>query len=421
MPAFDRIVVVALALLFGHSSGAFAQSPVKTPPPLPASAREADGFIAEPDLVRRATLFADRHFSGGEFGEGLYVDLKNLIPGAGWLGGGPGYRRWYAHDRLVVDASAGTSWRAYNTAQARVELPRMARSRLALGSQIRWQDFTQVSFFGEGPNTLESNVSEYRLRSTDLVGYATLRPVQSVGITATIGRLSPTILPRAGRFMRDRPDTRQVAPANIVFAVADQPAFEHSELSMTADTRDFPGHPTTGGLLRAAAAHYSDRDAGRFSFNRYEIEGERFLPLAESRVVIAVHGWLVASATEPGQFVPFYLQPGLGGNQSLRSYAEYRFHDRQLLSVNVEARVALMRHVDAAILFDAGSVSAQMSDLGIDRRSYGGGLRLHTRRQTFARFDVAHGGEGWRALFSMSDPLSLSRVSRRTAPAPFVP
>jgi len=46
---------------------------------------------------------------------------------------------------------------------------------------------------------------------------------------------------------------------------------------------------------------------------------------------------------------------------------------------------------------------------------------LHTRRVTFARFDVAHSDEGWRAMFSFSDPLALARITKRTATVPFVP
>lgn len=80
-----------------------------------------------------------------------------------------------------------------------------------------------------------------------------------------------------------------------------------------------------------------------------------------------------------------------------------------------------MTHVDAAVFVDAGNVAARVADLDVDRRSYGAGLRLHSRRQTFARFDVAHGDEGWHVLFRLTDPLSLSRVGRKTAAAPFVP
>lgn len=381
---------------------------------------EPQGLIGEPTAIERAVIFADRR-GNGEITNGFYPHLWNMIPGAGWISGGPGYRRWYSKDRVFLDASAAISWRGYKTAQARFELPRLARSRIALGSQVRWQDFTQVSFFGEGSEAPESNVSEYRLRSKNLVGYATLRPVEWIDIDTHMGWLKPSILPRAGTFKRDRLDTRDVFPGNIVFALSEQPAFVHSEAAITADTRDFPGHPTRGGLARAAAARYSDRGSHLFSFRRYEAEAARFVPLADARVVIALHGWLVTSDTREGQVVPFYLQPSLGGHNSLRGYADYRFHDRHLMLVNAEARIAMMTHVDAAVFIDAGSVAPRIGNLDLEKRSYGAGLGLHSRRQTYARLDVARGDEGWRFVFRLTEPLNLARISRRTAAAPFVP
>jgi hypothetical protein len=357
---------------------------------------EPQGLLAEPDVIERASIFADRHFGNGQITNGLYADVWNMIPGAGWISAGPGYRQWYSKDRMFLDASAAVSWRGYKTAQARFELPRLARSRLTLGSQVRWQDFRQVKFFGEGPDAPESNVSEYRLKSTDLVGFATLRPVEWLDIDTKIGWLD-------------------------VSALSEQPSFIHSEAAITADTRDFPRHPTRGGLVRAAAGRYSDRDSHLFSFTRYEAEAAHFMPLADSRVVIALHGWLVTSDTGAGQLVPFYLQPSLGGHNSLRGYADYRFHDRNLMLVNAEARIAMMTHLDAAVFVDAGNVASRIRDLNLEKRSYGAGLRLHSRRKTYARLDVARSDEGWQFMFRLSEPLSLSRISRRTAAVPFVP
>src|SRR5688500_2769810 len=200
---------VALALLCAHPLPALAQQ---------ASTPERQGFVAEPDVIERAVLFADRHVSNGDITNGFYVDSWNMIPGAGWISAGPGYRHWYKKDHVFVDASAAISSRGYKTAQARFELPRLVRSRLVLGSHVRWQNFPQVPFFGEGAATLETSRSEYRLRSTNLVGYATVRPVEWAGVTAQVGWL--------------KPDTDRTVPADVVFGIPDQPAFAHTELSM---------------------------------------------------------------------------------------------------------------------------------------------------------------------------------------------
>jgi len=404
-----------------HTASAQTQNANTQSPPLPDAATEPAGFFSEPRLVERVVLFMDRNFAGGELNNGIYADMWNMVPGAGWLAGGPGYRHWYKQDNVFVDASAAVSWHGYKLTQGRVELPKLARSRLSIGSQARWQDFTHVEFFGEGSDSLESNRSAYRIKSTNLVGYATLRPFEWLGVGAQVGWLEPKILSPHAALKSDEPDVRLLFPDDIVFRVDDQPSFLHSEVSITADTRDFPGHPLEGGVYRAAVARYSDRDAGVFSFRRYEAEAAQFVPMAGSRIVLALHGWLVGSDTDAGEVVPFYLQPSLGGQKSLRAYPDYRFHDRQMLLATAEVRIAVMTHVDAAVFADAGNVAADRADLNLDKRGYGVGLRLHSRRQTFGRVDVAHGDEGWRILFNMRDPLNLSRLRRRAATAPFVP
>jgi outer membrane protein assembly factor BamA len=224
-----------------------------------------------------------------------------------------------------------------------------------------------------------------------------------------------------GAFQRGYPDARLQFPDDPVYARDGQPAYGHGAVSITAETRDHSGHATRGGVFRAAWSRYADRAGGAFTFDRYEADAAAFVPLARSRVVLALRGSTAASATAEGRTVPLYLLPSLGGGNTVRGFADHRFHDRNLVVVNAEARVSLFTHVDAAAFVDAGSVAARWSDLDLSKRSFGAGLRLHTGPSTLARLDVAHGGEGWRLLLRMTDALQLSRLSRRTAALPFAP
>jgi surface antigen Omp85-like protein len=425
-----RLVTVgaALALLVGVPATASAQNQAgagqgTTAGPSP----EPEGFLSEPHFLTRAINFLPRSFRG-KVGDGsgmkdkFYPEFSNMPTGAGWITAGPGYRHWLAADRVYVDASAAVSWRQYKMAQARFELPKLAHSRLAVGSHVRWQDLTQVTFFGEGADAPEADRAEYRLQSTNVVGYATVRPRRWLSVGGQFGWLDrPSIHSPTGSFQRGNPDARVMFPNDIVYSLPEQPSFLHGEASIAADTRDYRSHPSGGGLYRAAWARYADRDTGVFTFHRYEAEGAHFVPVAASRIVFALHGWLVTSDTADGDAVPFYLQPSLGGHNTVRAYTDYRFHDRNLLTLSAEGRVALFTHVDAAVFVDAGNVAPRVADLNLDKRAYGVGLRVHTRQSTFARFDVAHGDEGWNVLFRISDPFHLARVARRTAAIPFVP
>jgi hypothetical protein len=392
--------IFALILLCLVPLGASAQDTIRVP-----DIGEPQGFIQEPDAITRAALFADRHFGKGDLNNGFYVDFGKMIPGAGWLSGGPGYRKWMGRDTMLLDASAGFSVNGYKSVQARMVLPKFAKSRLALGTQVRWFEFGEIDYFGVGPDTSKDALTPFGITATHAVAHATFRPTRWFDIDGEIGMLSP--------------DLKESGLDRIV-PVAGQPTFVPMQLQLTVDTRNFREHPTSGLLLRASGAHYEDRDTGAFTHRRYESEFAGFLPMFGERVVLALHGMVVTTPREDGS-VPFYLLPSLGGANSLRSFADYRFHDRNMAVANAELRLAMMTHVDLAFFTDAGNVAARIQDLNLDKRSYGAGLRLHTRRQTFARFDAATGAEGWRFLFRLTDPLAFTRLERRASVVPSVP
>jgi hypothetical protein len=87
----------------------------------------------------------------------------------------------------------------------------------------------------------------------------------------------------------------------------------------------------------------------------------------------------------------------------------------------VESRWALFTHLDIALFADAGNVAGRLSDLNFHKTAYGIGVRAHTGRATFARLDIAHGASGWHFVARTSEPLRLSRLTRRVAALPFVP
>jgi len=410
-------LMLAATLVMAAPRAAVAQDTVPQP------SAGVPGILPEPHFIIRAIDFATRTMGDGS-GEksGLYPEMANMITGAGWISAGPGFRQWFGGDRAILDMSAAMSWRSYKMARGRFEFTNLAKSRLALGSEVKWQDYTQNTYFGSGPDSLESNRSEYRVKSLNAVGYSNLRPVKWLTIGARGGWLrSPDLLEPSGKFNRGNPAAQLMFPGEAAFARADQPAYLHGELSVTADTRDRRSHPLNGGLYRASWSRFSDRDGGNFSFRRVDAEAAQFATIDAARLTVAAHGWLVASDTDTGHDIPFYLMPSLGGNNTLRAFANYRFHDRNLAVANVELRLALLDHFDAALFADAGNVAARVGDLNFDRRSFGVGVRMHSAKATFARLDVAHGSEGWRLTFNTADPLHLSRLSRRTAPIPFVP
>jgi len=382
------------------------------------------GLLSEPKFMSSVIRVGIDKFgdSGQTTKSGPYLEMSNMITGSGWVSLGPGYRRYVFDKRGFIDGSASASWHLYKMVQGRFEMTDLADHRLSAGVQGMWQDQTQINYFGVGADSNVDNQSQYRMRSTDVVGYATYRPGGSIAIAGEVGYLvRPTVDSAAGTFKPDFPETTQLFQNDPGVPLPFQPNYLHSEWSIASDTRDHRSYPSHGGLYRAAMTTFSDRSTDTFSFRQYEAEAAQFIPLGTSAWTLALHGWVVVSDVPDGHDVPFYLLPSLGGHNTLRGYHNFRFHDRNLANVTVESRWAIFTHVDAAAFFDAGNVAHSANDLDLDKTSWGAGLRLHTDRMTLGRVDVAHGAEGWHFIFRTSDPLRLSRLTRRVAALPFVP
>src|SRR5688572_21794370 len=116
MPWRRSFAVASALLVLGLSPAAFAQVP---------HTGDVEGVLAEPGVLSRMVSFGNRlqgSTDGGDVKSGFYPELSNMVTGAGWISGGPGYRYWPFGDRLFIDGSAAVSWRSYKMAQARVEV-----------------------------------------------------------------------------------------------------------------------------------------------------------------------------------------------------------------------------------------------------------------------------------------------------------
>jgi outer membrane protein assembly factor BamA len=412
-------------VLAAYGPAAFAQD--RTGPPADTTGPEASpaGLLSEPDFITKAIDRADRELNedaGPK--DGFFPELGNMITGSGWISAGPGYRHHLFDGQAVVTVSAAVSWNFYKMAQGRFELPHLANDHLTLGSQVIYQDLLQVNYFGLGNDSLESNRSGYRLDETDVIGDAIVRTTPWLSVSGRFGWVHQAELSTMTGWSVTYPNTLSVFTDATAPGLSQQPAFLHGDVSVAADTRNHPGHPTSGGLYRVTAAGYADRTYGMYSFRRYEAEGAQFVPLAGDSWVLALHAWEVFSDTSSGNTVPFYLLPSLGGKNTLRGYLDYRFHDRDMQVFNAESRWGLFTHLDLAVFADAGKVAPVASDLDLThlKTSYGVGFRLHNRTSTVARLDIGHSAEGWRFVFKVNDPFRRSTLSGgRSEVIPFVP
>jgi hypothetical protein len=337
-------------------------------------------------------------------GDGLHPVTGGMIPGTG-IAIGPGYRHHLFGNRAVVDASGEVSASQSRIMRSQLEWPRFFTDRVSVGAELKYQDFTQVNFFGIGDSAPKTSQTNYRLRDVDVLGFAALRPKSWLSIESRVGVLkgvaigAPTsaLHPSIG----DRFD--ELTAPGLTW----QPDFLHADASVAIDTQDVPGYATSGGRYRLSIASFHDQDHARYSFRRLDADAAHYIPLFHRSWVLVLHGRAVLSQSAAGQEVPFYLLPTLGGSNTLRGFADYRFRDRNLLLFNAEYRWPLFRALDGALFCDAGTVAptAQALSMRHAHADCGAGARLHTTRRTLVRVDVARGAEGIRTSVGFTTPL----------------
>jgi hypothetical protein len=320
--------------------------------------------------------------------------------GAGFALGG-GFRHDLFDRRARVVFEAGESFRNYHMIRADFSLPRLARGRLELGVEGVYRNQPQDDFYGPGPDSRsEDRVSFlYRDNESQARAIARLRPWLSLG--TRFARLAPRI--RSGTDDRF-PSIEQVFDDEAAPGLSAQPAFLYAEGFAEVDYRDEPGHTRDGGHYSLIFRKFSDRDLDRYSFRLVDLMLRQYIPIFDKKRVFALQLAMVGTDASDGQQVPFYMQPTLGGGQTLRTSRDYRFRDTHAMWMNAEYRWEAFSALDMALFTDWGKVASKFSDLDFSNleHAYGIGFRVIAARTVVFRIDLATGSEGFRTVVKYS-------------------
>jgi outer membrane protein assembly factor BamA len=378
--------------------------------PTLAATAEIAPRIEKPGVFKRTFNWVGEKMvdGAGEAKDGLYAELGGMIPGAG-ISVGPGYRHQLFGDAAVVSGSAAISSKRYTMMQSRIEWPALFSNRLTIGASGKYQDFTQINYFGVGPDSDKSDWTDYRLKSVDVAGSATVRPVYWLSIGGNAGYIRGLDISRGLSSIHAA--THDVFDESTAPGLTAQPRYGHADVFVQADTRNVPGYARSGGIFRLGLTAFHDVDGSGQSFRRVDAEATQYAPLFGRNRVLAVRGQVALSQIGAGNTVPFYMLPTLGGRNTLPGYNDYRFRDRNAASVGAEYRIPVFHMIDAALFADAGGVAPTARGLWDGRlvHDYGVGLRLHSTTKSIARLDVARGQEGTRVSVSLTKSLGGSR------------
>lgn len=302
--------------------------------------------------------------------------------------------------RVVLEA--GQSLRGYRVVRGDFFMPRLLDQRLEIGVETSYRYHPQEDFYGPAFGSRLEDRTNFLYEAPEIQGRAMYKPVPWFNTGVRIGSVDVSLGRGTDKRFADTADrfTEAGAPG-----LSSQPRFRYNDLFATFDTRDQPGNPRAGGYYGMLVRRYNDRDTDRYSFDRVDADFQQFLPIFDKKRVIALRLQVQATSAGDGREVPFYFQPTVGGGDTLRSVDEFRYRDRNVLSMNVEYRWEAFSGLDMALFTDFASVAPRFSDLEFaDAKSaFGIGLRFNTYKAVFLRIDVAGGSsEGIRLITKFS-------------------
>jgi hypothetical protein len=338
---------------------------------------------------------------------GQGASWKGIRPRFGGLptGGGFGLGLQYERaglwgDRAVFSASGVTSFRLYQSYEARLDFPELGAHSFASAS-LGYRNLPQEDFFGLGPHSGRGDRTDflYEDGTVELTGGVRPRPWLRLGGQAAWLRVN--VGPGTdARFSNTEIRFDETAAPGLTR----QPNFLRTGFFAEVDRRDAPGNPRAGGVYRVEFSDYQDRSLGAFGFRRFGAEVEQYVPFNAGQRVVAFRFRTSLDDAKQGQEVPFYFQNTLGGPDDLRGFQAYRFRDRNLMLFNVEYRWRVWSGLDLALFGDAGEVFHRRQDFDLGRleADFGTGFRFHTAHNLICRVDVAHGREGTRLFIKLN-------------------
>jgi len=333
--------------------------------------------------------------------KGFHPMLGGLATGSGFALGTLYRKTDIAQGVLSFQTSAQASFAGYQKYQLGLSAPALAKNRVFLAFNFTQNNFPQEDFFGFGSDSATEDRTSYRLETTEYSGTVGFRPVRKLELGGR-GAIFDT---NVGHGTDQRfPSTEELFQPDTTPGLDRQPHYQYGGGFAKYDYRDHPGNPRSGGLYEVEGGYYHDRDIGLYSFRRWRMEVQQYLPFFNERRVIAFRGKLETMSANSTQQVPFFLMPTVGGSEDLRGYREFRFRDKNAVVFNLEYRWEAFSGMDMALFGDAGNVFKDVGDIRLDKlkTSYGFGFRFNTEQSVFWRIDFGFSPEGMRPFIKFN-------------------
>ena len=337
--------------------------------------------------------------------DGFGLGFGTIIPGSGFAIR-PRYTRSGLWDgRVTVRVEGLAAANESYMGRLDVSMPHLFNDLAFVDFNTTHLDISEMPYYGPGPDSRKTGRSDYRLETTNVE----LRPGIRIhkGLRASL--IGSYLAVNVGRGHSDDyiSTDLQYGPSAAP-GIDNQTDFWRGGALVEYDWRDNPSSPASGGKYSAQYLGYLDQNLGRYSFLRLDLDAWQFIPLFNRTHVIALHGASSLTTTNSTQQVPFYLQPMLGGPDTLRGYRFDRFYGNNSTLLTAEYRWDASPILQMVVFADGGKVFNTWGQWNFHdiQSDVGFGLRFKSvTRRTVFRLDTGFSHEGFQIWFGLNNIL----------------
>jgi len=353
-------------------------------------------------------------------GPGLHPTAGIIVPDGGFAGGLALNLQWNdtapLYERVTTSLEARYSVNGFWAAGAQLQalLSRFieeGQSPLVTLSAKHF-DLPSLPFYGLGNDSSLSSKVFYALTETEVSTNLDVPVAPGVTLSGDLHGLWFAPDPSASFDAAFNQTTAPGLHANTTYILPGLSA-----------TLEYPRDERLYGLytsLRVGYGFYQTIDGGSYSFGRLDARWDTSLAVDPYHRFGTLHfvGRLVLSEPYGRNDVPFYLQPTLGGadihdENLLRSYANYRFRDRNLVAYELSYERQILDPLGIKIFGELGKVGRHPGDLGFDGLKYSAGVGATFRLggQTFFEISFAWGGGEGMQIYATGNTNNIGAVS----------
>jgi outer membrane protein assembly factor BamA len=337
-----------------------------------------------------------------EESNGFGVAFGGLVSYSGFAVGPQYTRRDIWRGRMRLRASARASAKKYYRLDFRLNMPELAGNKAFFQFYTVHNDYPRMQYYGPGPKSAKTGRSDFRFEDTSVEIRPGVKPLPHLRAGLIGSFLAVNVGP--GTDPRFVSTEKTFSPA-VTPGIDRQTSFWQTGGFLQFDYRNYPGEPTRGGNYLAQYSVFTDRDLHRHTFNRLDLEVQQYIPFFQDKRVIALRAQSILTDAHHGQVVPFYLQPVVGGSETLRGFRPFRFYDDNAIILNGEYRWEVFSGLDMALFADGGKVFHDWRQWNLHHleASAGFGFRFNVRNNVFLRIDTGFSREGFRVWFKFNN------------------